>query len=94
MINKTTLVFPALILGLLITSCEKIEQQVIPGESIDFTAKTDGIPLRYGRLVSATPRGPHVTVLWFEQTDQTIVGVLVNVSKGTVSKETITIERK
>ncbi len=94
MIKKAIKMFPALILGLLIASCEKIEQQVIPGESIDFTATMDDIPLQYGRFVSATMSGPHANTLWFEQADQTIVGVRINVSKGTISKEVIKLERK
>lgn len=94
MIKKAIKMFPALMLGLLIASCEKIEPQVFPGESIDFTVKMDDIPLQYGRLVSATSGGPNFNILWFEQSDQTIVGVTINVSKGTISKEVIRIERK
>ena len=94
MIKKTIKLLPVLFLGLLIASCEKIEPQVIQGESIDFSATMDGIPLQYGRLVSATSAVPYVNTLWFEQADQTIVGVRVNVSRGTISEEVIRIERK
>ena len=95
MIKKTIILFPALMLGLMIASCEKIEPQVIQGESIDFTATTDDIPLQYGRFVSSTwAVGPYRNILWFEQADQTIVGVRINVSRGTISKEVIKIERK
>ncbi len=94
MIKKVIKMFPAIMLGLLIASCEKIEPQVTPDESIDFSARMDGIPLQYGKLVSATSAVPYVDTLWFEQADQTIIGVRVNVSRGTVSKEVIRIERK
>ncbi len=94
MIKKTIKMLPVLILGLLIASCEKIERRVIQGEGIDFTASMDNIPLQYGRLVSATSLGQNTNILWFEQADQTIVGVRINVPTGTVSKEVIRIERK
>jgi hypothetical protein len=81
-------------LGLVIASCEKIEPQVIAGEPIDFSLTMDDIPLQYGRLVPATSVRPLRNILWFEQADQTIVGVRINVSRGTVSKEVIRIERK
>ncbi len=92
--KKSIILFPALMLGLMLASCEKIETQVLPGESIDFSTTMANIPLQYGRLVSATWAGPYSNVLWFEQADQTIVGVRIQVSRGTVSKEVITIERK
>ena len=95
MIKKYTIIFPALMLGLMTTSCEKIAPQVVPvGEPIDFSVTMDDIPLQYGRLVSVTSDAPLVDILWFEQADQTIVGVRVNVSRGTVSKEVIRIERE
>ena len=94
MIKKTIKMLPVLFLGLLIASCEKIEPQVISGESIDFSVSTDSIPLQYGRLVSATSAEPYINVLWFEQADQTIVGVRINVSRGTISKEVVRIERE
>jgi len=94
MIKKIIILFPAFILGLTLASCEKIERQVVPGESIDSSTTMDDIPLQYGRLVSVTSDVPFVNILWFEQADQTIVGVRVNMSRGTVSKEVIRIERK
>ena len=94
MMKKAVQMLPALMLGLLIASCEKIEPQVISGESIDFSASTDSIPLQYGRLVSATSAEPYINVLWFEQADQTIIGVRINVSRGTISKEVVRIERE
>ena len=93
MIKKAITMFPALMLGLMIASCEKIEQPVILDEPIDFTTEMDAIPLQYGRLVSATSDSPYVTNLWFEQDDHTIVGVRINVSRNTVSKEVMTIKR-
>jgi hypothetical protein len=94
MIKKTIKMLPVLFLGLLIASCEKIEPQVIPGEGIDFSAKMESIPLQYGRLVSATSVSQQINILWFEQADQTIIGVRINVSRGMVSKEVIRIERE
>ena len=94
MIKKTITLFPALMLGLMIASCEKIEPRVIPGDPIDFQSTMDDIPLQYGRLVSATSVGPYRNILWFEQADQTIVGVRINTSRGTVSKDVLRIERK
>ena len=95
MIKKTIILFPALMLGLMIASCEKIQPQFVPvGEPIDFSSTMDDIPLQYGRLVSVTPTVPHVNILWFEQADQTIVAVRINVSRGTIFKEVIRIERK
>jgi len=94
MIKKAITMFPALMLGLMIASCEKIEPQFIAGEPIDFSSTMDDIPLQYGRLVSATSAGPHRNILWFGQADQTIVGVAINVSRRTISEEVIRIERK
>ncbi len=94
MIKKTITIFETLMLGLMIASCEKIEQQVIPGESIDFTASMDNIPLQYGRLVSATSIDEYGNILWFEQADQTIVGVRINVARGTISEEVIRVPRR
>ncbi len=94
MIKKTITMFATLMLGLMIASCEKIEQQGIPGEAIDFTASMDNIPLQYGRLVSATLDQRYGNILWFEQADQTIIGVRVNVSRGTISEEVIRVPRR
>ncbi len=94
MIKKAITMLPVLMLGLMIASCEKIEPPVIPGEPIDFTLAMDNIPAQYGRLVSATSLTPVINILWFEQADQTIVAVRINVSRGTISKEVIRIERK
>ncbi len=92
--KKFIILFPALMLGLMLASCEKIEPQVSLGDPIDFSLTMADIPAQYGRLVSATSAGPYTNVLWFEQADQTIVGVRIHVSRGTISKEVITIERK
>ncbi len=94
MIKKTITIFATLMLGLMSASCEKIERQVIPGEAIDFTAIMDNIPLQYGRLVSATSLGNHMHILWFEQADQTIIGVRINVSRSTISEDVLRVERE
>ena len=93
MIKKAITMFPVLILGFMITSCEKIEPQVAPGEPIEFDVTMDNIPLQYGRLVSATTDTPYTSILWFEQADQTIIGVRVNVSRNIASKVVIRFER-
>ncbi len=94
MIKKAITMFPALMLGLMIASCEKIEPQVISDEPDVYRLSMDDIPLQYGRMVSATSVGQYINVLWFEQADQTIVGVRINVSRSIISKEVIRIERK
>ena len=94
MIKKAITMFPMLMLGLMLASCEKIEMREFPGDPIDFSNTTDHIPLQYGRLVSSTQITPNANILWFEQTDQTLVGVRVNVSRNIVSAEVIRIERK
>ena len=94
MIKKAITSFSVLILGLMIASCEKIKTQEFSGDPIDFSKATDHIPLQYGRLVSSTQITPNANILWFEQTDQTLVGVRVNVSRNIVSTEVIRIERK
>jgi hypothetical protein len=94
MIKKSITIFATLILGLMITSCEKIESQDYQTETIDFSANMEDIPLQYGKLVSATSAGQHVNMLWFEKADKTIVGVRVNTSRGTASEAVITFERK
>ena len=94
MIKKAITMFATLMLGLMIASCEKVERQVSPGEALDYAATMDNIPLQYGRLVSATSGVGFSNTLWFEQADQTIVGVRVNISRGTISEEVLRFERK
>ena len=94
MIKKTQILLPVMALGLMTSACQKIETQDMAGQPLDFGATMDNIPLDYGRLVSAVPVTQHVDVLWFERDDGTIVGVRVNVSRGTISKEAIRIERR
>ncbi len=88
MIKKTITIFATLMLGLMIASCEKIERQQV------ITTSMDNIPLQYGRLLSATSLDQHRHILWFEQADQTIVGVRINVSRSRISEEVIRVERK
>jgi hypothetical protein len=93
MIKKAISIFATLMLGLMIASCEKIERNVISDDVRDFTASMDKIPLQYGRLVSATSGEEFTNILWFEQADQTIVGVKINVARGTMSEKVIRVER-
>ena len=94
MIKKTIQIFAALMLGLLIASCEKIDPQILAGEGADFNSSMEAIPAQYGRLVSATSHSKYVKTLWFEQADQTIVGIRVNSSTGTISSKVIRFERR
>jgi hypothetical protein len=94
MIKKAIQIFTALMLGLLIASCEKIEPEVILGEGASFKDTMDDIPLQYGRLVTTTSHSKFIKILWFEQVDQTIVAVRVNTSNGTIKSEVIRFERK
>ena len=94
MIKKTRRLIPALMFGVLIASCERIEQQNLAGEPIDFGATSESISLEYGRFVSAVPVTQHLNILWFEQADKTIIGVRINTSRGTISKDVVRIERE
>ena len=94
MIKKVITMLATLMLGLMIASCEKIESQDFPGVGTDYKPRMDNISLQYGRLVSATSYGKFNNILWFEQEDQTIVGVMVKISHRTISQEVIRIERE
>jgi len=94
MIKIILTTFTVLTLGLIISSCEKMEPQILAREAIDLNRTMEDIPLQYGRLVSATASGPFRAVLWFEQTDRTIIGVSVNVSRATITEDVIRFERK
>ncbi len=76
-------------LALMVISCDRIDQP----EGIDFRASAEGIPLAHGRLVSATVYAPDEVMLWFEQPDQSVIGIRVNTTRSTVSDAVITIPR-
>jgi hypothetical protein len=71
-----TMRYAALVLiGLATAGCQKMGSgsQTLPG-----------IPAALGDLVAVSPGdGPWQSVLWFKQSDQTIVAVRVNVPAGT-----------
>jgi hypothetical protein len=64
-----------ILIGLATAGCQKMgsTSQTLPG-----------IPAALGDLVAVSPGdGPRQSVLWFKQSDQTIVAVRVNVPAGT-----------
>jgi hypothetical protein len=64
-------------IGLAAVGCERIGS----GGSVPETA---AIPAALGDLVAVTPTDQRwESILWFRQSDQTIVAVRVNVAKGT-----------
>ena len=90
--NSTAKILSASVVSaLLIASCTKIDES--PG---GWVAASGGIPAEYGRLVSVTPVNERrfQAVLWFEQADQTVVGVRVNVSRGEVGPLVISFPRE
>lgn len=87
MTNKSLKIMTTLICAFTMASCEKLDTSD-PGET------ADNIPLEYGRFVAAVPTGQFETILWFEQEDQTIVGVKVNWSRELIAREPIRLERE
>jgi hypothetical protein len=94
MYKKQVLLFFGITLALMVTACERLEAPAPPaGEPIDYSNVTDEIPLAHGRFVSATTLGPNGVTLWFERPDQTVIGVRVNTSRGSIRETVITIPR-
>ncbi len=94
MFRNATFLLATLSLGLMLSACERIQERDLVGEQIDFGPKIDNVPLEYGRLVSTAPLTPYTAVLWFEQADQSLIGVRVNVARGTISEAVVKIERR
>ena len=88
LLKKIPLVLLCLV-GLSITSCEKLDEQ-IPGRTMET------IPAAFGQIVGVTadPSLPYGAMLWFEQPDKTIVVVRVNTSRGTIYETTHSYPRK
>jgi hypothetical protein len=79
-------------------ACQKLDQPApVAGtfqhEQIEIA---DAIPLEYGRFVGATTdsSNPYWAILWFAKPDETIVAVRVNVSRGQMMRDVLTIPRK
>ena len=79
--------------ALLLISCERRDRPRPPGDRISFHEAADGVPMEYGRLVTATYNHRYAATLWFEQPDKTIIGVRVETAAGVVSKNVIRIPR-
>ncbi len=75
-------------MGFAVAGCERLGGPVA----------TDGlaaIPAAYGELKAVTPdqTQPFASVLWFEQSDKTIMAVRVNFVRGTISSTTVKFPR-
>ena len=78
--RKTGRYVALILIGLATAGCEKLGTAHAP--------KQLGIPAVLGDLVAITPGAdPTQQVLWFKQSDQTIVAVRVNVPRGTIEAE-------
>jgi hypothetical protein len=83
-----------LLIGVMTTSCQRLEERVPRGPiSKEKVAFDNAIAAQYGDLVAVTVEGNN-QVLWFVKPDKTIVAVLVNVSSGTISPVALTIPRR
>ena len=77
---KTAWHVALILIGLATAGCERL--------GTPHTSKQLGIPAALGDLVAITPDAdPTHQVLWFKQSDQTIVAVRVSVPRGTIEAE-------
>jgi len=91
--KKLRLLIIGFALFVAIAACERLDEGVTNRDQpIEFES-ADGIPLEYGEFVSVTSIGGYAATLWFIKSDQTIVGVQVNVATGQISKTFVAIER-
>ncbi len=83
--------------SLLVLSCTRIEQKA-PAPAFGFEPRQGGstIPQEYGRLVAVTPveGRQYQVVMWFEQSDDRIVGVRLNVASGAARDQVLVIPRR
>jgi hypothetical protein len=94
MYKKQLLSFFGMALALMVMSCERLDEPLpTTGTFIDYGTEAEEIPLAHGRFVSATTFGQNGAMLWFERPDQTVIGVRVSTSRGTVSEMVINIPR-
>jgi len=99
MLKKSQFWFVAGLLCLSILSCKRMDRPfTMPAGAFQFEPRSGGatIPLDYGDLVSVIPveGRPYEAMLWFMQTNDTIVGVRINVARGTVSDQVLMIPRR
>ncbi len=95
--QRTRLWLLAALLCLLVLSCRPLDRPAaVPAFHFEDRVGGDGIPRDYGDLVSVTSveGRQHQVVMWFEQTDDTIVGVRLNVGSGAVAERVLVIPRR
>jgi hypothetical protein len=94
MYKKQLMSFFGMALALMVMSCERLDEPLpTAGTFIDYRTVAEEIPLAHGRFVSATTFGQNGAMLWFERPDQTVIGVYVSTSRGTISETIINIPR-
>jgi hypothetical protein len=81
---------------LLVLSCTRLEQR-LPTPAFGFEPRQGGstIPREYGKLVAITPveGRQYQVMMWFEQSDDRIVGVRINVASGVARDDVLVIPR-
>jgi hypothetical protein len=92
-----------LVLGLGSSACEKL-QPAAPSEPAEARGELsllpatikDAIPLEYGKLVAVIPHTTNEAFvgLWFEDDEQTLTGVWVNVVEGRIYDQILQIRRR
>jgi hypothetical protein len=89
-----------LVLGWLclsVVACAPIDRATpVPAFRFEDRAGGDAIPREYGDLVGVTPveGRQYQVVMWFAQTDDTIVGVRLNVGSEIASNKVLVIPRR
>ena len=87
-----------LVLSLGAAACERVDQTSFQSGPLEFVtpAFRDAIPASYGELVGVTTHEahPYQAVLWFQQADQTLVLVRVNISEGKVQGDAMFLPRR
>jgi len=85
------------LLGLLGMACTRLDRsRPVPAFHLEPRQGGDGIPLEYGELVSVTPveGREYQVVMWFEQTNDRIIGVRLNVASGVARDQVLVIPRR
>ncbi len=80
-------------IAMLLMSCERRDRPTPSPEQTRFREMADGIPLEYGRLLTATHKDRFSATLWFEQPDKTIIGVRVEIGRGLIAESVVRIPR-
>lgn len=84
--------------GAVLAACEPLPSGGVSRGALKIELQAPGtasIPQEFGELIAVTslPADPYVQMLWFEQPDQTIVAVRVNVAAGSLGSA-LTIPRR